>query len=92
MKGMQTLRIEAIRNDDLRGVRLNVRLTVRDNPPARKGDWNMDYSVSVGNSNHVSASGGGSITDDDWHDFDKEVAKALKSPASTPLVIIGSLR
>jgi len=82
--------IEAVRDDDLRGVSLNVRLRAGDYSQFGTQAWNWRYTVNVGDDNLINASGGGLVADD-WHDFEDAVKKALRSRPKTPMVISASL-
>ena len=86
--GTAGIEIEAVKDEDLTGVRLILRLTAGGSSVTQ---WNLSRRVLLKGESISSNSGGGSLEGfsdwDDWSDFQDSVEKALAAPPEAPFEI-----
>lgn len=86
--------VDATREDDLRGVKLSVKVIHGDYRKSTNRMWQTHHSVSVGGKG--GGAGSGSCVPDSlhdyWTDFDGKVRKAMESPPNTSFIISAGWR
>lgn len=87
--GVRGVSVEAIREDDLRGVQLIVKFA--RGSYLESGTWNTRHSGTIGDK-HLGSSSGSSTRDRvqdarSWEDFKGRIDDALKTEAETPFLI-----
>jgi hypothetical protein len=94
--GIRGLRIKAVRENDLTGVELHLRIEP-GNYPAKDGPgWSTGHSGTIGTKNLSSSGGSSSFSGagraDAWDDFEEELTQALKSPPTTAFTFSAGLK
>jgi hypothetical protein len=88
--GASGLEFKAIKDEDLTGVRLTLKL-LPGSPPTEAQGWNVNERVTLGRKSLHSSSGGGTIeaysSKDHWEDFEEAIKQALGGPSKTPFEI-----
>lgn len=94
--GMSGLRVEALRENDLTGVEIHLRVEPGDYPQKENEGWNTMHNGQIGNRNLSSSGGSRSRSTagnaDVWESFEDEIAEGLKSPPTTGFILVASLK
>ncbi|WP_395743060.1 hypothetical protein [Prosthecobacter sp.] len=94
--GIRGLRIEALREDDLTGVELHLRIEPGKYPAENGPGWNTRHSGQIG-AKFLSSSGGSCSFSSAseaaaWDDFEEQLTQALKSPPATSFEFSAGLK
>jgi hypothetical protein len=94
--GASGLRIEALREDDLTGVALHVRIEPGAYPTDENVGWNTMHHGQFGKQNLGSSGGSGPLSSarraDAWDSFEDEIIPGLKLPPTTAFSLCAGLK
>ncbi|WP_395751284.1 HEAT repeat domain-containing protein [Prosthecobacter sp.] len=94
--GIRGLRIKAVRENDLTGVELHLRIEPGDYPARDGPGWSTGHSGTIGTKNLSSSGGSSSFSGagkaDAWDDFEEELTQALESPPTTAFTFSAGLK